>query len=263
MSQDKKAVILLTINGWGISKEKDDNAISLADPSNFYQLSKEYPVALLKGEDKDLIKRYRSLARGLESSLTISQVIAQSNLKQIFISNQEFFLENFSAFSGEKLLNNQELFLVDQLLTDPLKQANEIIKRAKEIIKKQNYQFININLPSINQAYQTGNKKYLIKTISRVDKYLGKLSELALLNNYSLVITSLFGQAEKISNLAQQATFYPEINDNPVPLLIIGSDLQATNLGLADPIDNDLSLLAPSGGFEIIKNIILKLIKII
>ncbi len=263
MNQDKKSVILLLINGWGIRGQDENNAISLADPENYYKLMTEYPVATLKEKTKDILKRYTSLTRGLESGLTISEVISQSNLKQAFLSNEEFFLESFSAFSGENLLNNQELFVVDQLISDPLKQADNIIKKSQELIKSQNFQFIFINLPTISQAYQTGDRKYLRKAIVKVDKYLSKLSELALLNNYSLVISSLFGQAENLNSLPTKRTFYPEINDNPVPLLIIGSDLQATNLGLADPIDNDLSLLAPSGGFEIIKKIILKIIKII
>lgn len=263
MNQDKKPLILLTINAWGIAEKNDNNAISLADPLNFYELVKEFPVATIKERSKNLIERYNLLAKGSAKGLTISELISQSNLKQVFISSEEFFLESFAAFSGEKLLNNQELVIVDQLISDPLKQAEEIIKKSKEIIKSQNFQFININLPTISQIYQTGDKKKIIKAISRIDKYLGKLSDLALLNNYSLLITSLFSQAENLNNLPTKATFYPEISDNPVPLLIIDSDMQSTNLGLADPIDNDLSLLAPSGGFEIVKNIILKLTKII
>jgi bisphosphoglycerate-independent phosphoglycerate mutase (AlkP superfamily) len=263
MSHVNKPLILLTINAWGIRGENEDNAISLAKPNNFYRLIREFPVSAIKDPSKDIIKRYHSLAKGNDPSLTICELIAQSNLKQIFVSNQAYFLESFSAFNRGKLLKNQDLYLVDQLITDPIRQAEEIIKKSKEIIKKNNYQFIYINLPTISQAFMQGNRKYLIKAVSRIDKYLGKISELALEHDYSLVISSLFGQAENLNNLPSQERYYPEINDNPVPLLIIGNDLQATNLGLADPIDNDLSLIAPSGGFEIVKNIILKLIKII
>lgn len=263
MNQDKKPLILLLLNGWGIAKESEINAISLAEPSNFNQLTKEYPVMSLKDDSKDIIVRYNKLARGLEDKLSISEIISQSNLKQLFISNHEFFLESFTAFSGDKLLNQQELFLINQSIEDPLKQAEEIFNKSKEYIKSRQFQFIHINLPTIYQAYQLANRKYLIKAISRVDFYIKKLYELSVLNNYSLVISSLFGQAENLNNLPSKKIFYPEISDNPTPLLVVSKDLQSTNFGFFEPIDNDLSTLPSSGGFEIIKKIILQLIKII
>lgn len=50
----KKPVMLMILDGWGNREAADDNAVSLANPGNFYRLEDEYPNTLLQCSGKSV-----------------------------------------------------------------------------------------------------------------------------------------------------------------------------------------------------------------
>jgi len=64
-----------------------------------------------------------------------------------------------------------------------------------------------------------------------------------------VLITAPYGNAERTRDLAadwedREPTF------NPVPFLLIGTQYQGKTIGLTDPLDGDLSVLAPAGALS-------------
>ncbi|QGU00354.1 2,3-bisphosphoglycerate-independent phosphoglycerate mutase [Candidatus Syntrophocurvum alkaliphilum] len=50
----KQPLVLMIIDGWGERTAEKDNAITLADPKNFYRLQEDYPDTLLKSSGIDV-----------------------------------------------------------------------------------------------------------------------------------------------------------------------------------------------------------------
>jgi len=50
----KNPLVLMILDGWGIRPACEDNAVTLADPQNFYHLKANYPHTLLKCSGKDV-----------------------------------------------------------------------------------------------------------------------------------------------------------------------------------------------------------------
>jgi 2,3-bisphosphoglycerate-independent phosphoglycerate mutase len=252
-------VVLLLLDGWGISQISEANAIASAKTPTFLDLIKEYPVALLEARDKTVNARYLSLGSGQDLSdenigviNPISKVISVAGLKQIKITETERLAALTHFFNGhsETKFIGEDWKIVSSKAGDhevgPSLVANRISKELLDALKTEKYNFIVVAMPALDLVAKSGDLKMIKKTIEAVDKNLKKIVEAVLNKKGILVISAAGGNAENMKSMATDLVD-KEITNNPVPLIIIGEDFKGKTIGLSEPLNDDLSLLAPAG----------------
>jgi bisphosphoglycerate-independent phosphoglycerate mutase (AlkP superfamily) len=264
LNKKPKLVVLLLLDGWGVSSFNDFNLIAQAKLKNFKSLIKNYPTTLLKDESLEIRKRYWSLGTGLfsnyptypNSDYSLSQILADNNLKQLKISPAATFTYLNLAFNAyqEDIFKGEERLIVGGGENNCLDDSKEIFKIAEESIRSNLYDFIAISLPISDQLFLSKDFKKTVKYLDILDNYILKISNQILLEDGVLIITSPYGRIENIQN--------ENISKNPVPLLIIAKKYLGKTIGLADSLDADLSLLSPVGDLSLVMPTILKIMEI-
>lgn len=254
----KKRLVCLFLDGLAVAPFSEVNAVRAAKTPNLNKYVKNYPVTLLSSTSKDEGRRYWSLGSGVntDSSLfpqaktSLSAILSQLDFRQLKICASEQALSFNLFFNNYKELpytNEARLCLntpgLDESLLD---YSKDLIKLVKKHYKTNNYEVIFTSLASIHEAATRGSFQETVQNIELIDRLLPKIVDLVLANNDTLVICSPYGNAERTKDLAadwedRQAT------NNPVPLIIIGNEYEGKTIGLADPLEGDLSVLAPSG----------------
>jgi len=268
-------VVLLILGGWGVAPASFANAVTAAKTPTFLNLIKEYPVALLNPGHKSLNARYLTLGSGreisdenLESAVTLSSVIAAAGLKQTKIAETERFAALTHFFNGhqEDKFPKEEWKIVSSRIGSKEATPQLTLKRtAKEIINsiasEEAPDFLAAAIPYLDLIAAAGDFAANKKAVEAVDKILKDIS-LAVDNKKGiLIITAAGGNAERSKDLA---TGLPDtgLTDNPVPLLIVGAEFKGKTIGLADPLNNDLSSLTPAGTLANLAPTILKIMKL-
>ena len=252
-------VVLLLVDGWGVAPLSEANAIHPEDTPTFNNLIVDYPVALLSVGDKNLNTRYLSLGAGsdLKNEKTnpaaiITRVIANAGLKQVKITETErlaaltYF---FNGHSDNKAPNEDWKIISSQTAGDRKKSievANKITTELINCLKTEQYHFLAVSLPTLDLVAASGEQKIIKKAIGAVDNNLRKIAAMVLEKNGVLLLTAAAGNIENIKNMATEL-LDDEITDNPVPLIIIGDSFKGMTIGFSEPLNNDLSLLAPVG----------------
>ncbi len=266
-----KPVVLLLLDGWGIAPASEVNAITTAQPKNFLNLVKDYPVALLYSKSRDPRRRYFSIGTGLSAQsenypLTqtcFSQVIAQANLRQLKISSAHNFTYLNLWLNGgqEESFNYEERLLIGQTDDDFLEVNDQLMSAGLKAISSDQYDFIVLGLSAADQASSLGDWSLTVKSIKSIDRYLLKLSRLIIKKKAALIIASPFGNAERTKDIAAD---WPdkEPTGNPVPVVLVADEFKGKTIGLADTLDNDLSLLAPTDNLTCLAPTILDLMNL-
>ncbi len=265
-------VVLLLIDGWGVAPANDANAIAAAKTPVFLNFIKEYPVALLSPSSSSWNARYLALGSGqdiqdenTECSTNLSLVISQAGLRQVKIAETERFaaLTHFFNTQHEDKYSLEDWKIISS--TAKAKIAKPVLtlrKTAKEITKTLNdgsISFIAAALPCLDLTAAGGDMAQTRKAVEAVDKALKEIYLAVAQKEGVLIITSAGGNAEKMKDIA---TDLPDagLTDNPVPFLIIGADYKGKTIGLADPLNNDLSSLTPAGTLADVAPTILKIL---
>ncbi len=265
----RRPVVLLLLDGWGISKTRDNNAIRLAKIPNFKSLVAHYPAAVISGSAKKDSVNYTIIGAGSEKpkkKINLSKIISQHNLKQLKLAETEKFalVSNFFNNSEQQLLGETY-----DLVPSPVKEAEldvamattEVVKHLAKALKSQAHDFILISLANIDSISHTGNFAATIKAIEFIDKALKRISALVLRQHGTLLITSSHGYAEEVFDL-QTDIVNKENSDNPVPFIVVGEAYAGKTIGLAEAPANDLSLLEPIGSLVDIAPTILALMNL-
>ncbi len=273
---DLKPVVLLLIDGFGVAPINEGNVFSFSKTNTINRLIKDYPVTLLDSSFGSVNNRYLSLGTGVyfkeevkdETKLNcISSIVSNNNLKQLKIFSPERYVPLTHYFNGlREEKHNLESW---QLITDSKtksddKRKNTLTKEVfsyllKEIDSNSGYKLITAAVPGIDICARTSIISDTKKEIEQIDKYLNKLVEKVLEKDYTLLISSAFGNAEKMMDMGM------EIEDNkptqnPVPLILISNEFKGLRAGRNDVIDDNLSLLNPSGSLINIAPTILELL---
>jgi len=267
-----KTVVLLLLDGWGIAPASDANAITSAKTPTFLNLIKEYPVAVLNTGDKTLNARYLSLGAGrdlmdenVEQNLTLTKIISEANLRQIKITETERLAALTHYFNGhteDKAVGEDQIASSSELGDESKKLSLSLSRLTREVIraiKAEKYNLIIASIPTVDLAAAKGDFNVVKKIINSVDTNLKKIVAEVLSRKGNLIVSAACGNAEKMLNLGTELAD-TEITTNPVPFIIIGEEFEGKTIGLADPVDNDLSLLAPVGNLADVAPTVLKIL---
>jgi len=253
-------VVLLLLDGWGIAPAGESNAIGAAKTPVFLNLIKEYPVAVLAPGENSLNARYLSLGSGREIADentavtgTLTAVLSAAGLKQVKISETERFAALTHFFNGHaenKSIGEDWRIISSEAGDHSVKPALAMQRTVKEIIKAINLptapDLIVAAIPYLDLVALSGDFASVKKAVTALDKKLKDIVTAILNQGGTLIISSVCGNAERMRNLGTDLAD-TESTNNPVPLVFVGPALKGKNIGLADPLSGDLSLLAPIG----------------
>ena len=255
-----REIVLLLLDGWGIAPVTEVNAITAAKIPNFLNLIKEYPVAVLSTGTKTLNARYLTIGSGrdiadenTESDTTITSVLSAAGLKQIKIAEIERFAALTHFFNGhaENKISGEEWKIISSEAGDksvkPLLALKRTVKDTiKEINSDNPRDLIIASLPYLDIIAGSGDFVAIKKAVTFLDKSLAGIWAAVEAKNGVLIISAAAGNVEQARNLATELAD-TGITNNPVPFIIAGPQFKGKTIGLADPLSNDLSLLAPAG----------------
>jgi|GEM_PF-1634833 len=125
-----------------------------------------------------------------------------------------------SNFHDEVIFESKDLFS-HRNFTDIL------IKSIKK--KTTSSDFIFVDLPNIEQAASTGSFEKTVNAIKKIDLILGEIEKL-ISENTSVLLTSLFGMAERMPDIKITSNFRPNATKNPVPAIFIGKKYQTDKI---------------------------------
>jgi len=251
-------LLCLFLDGFGSAPATEVNAVTAAKLPNFFNYVRDYPVTLLSCKTKDARRHYWALGCGqeddsnnfLEADTCLSELISVAGKKQTKIVASEQFL-GFSLFFNnyrESFFNEEEFICFSTPSPEdalrPL--SREIVRALEKAIHSQSTSVVFASLPLAHEASARGDFKEIMNSLQQIDKLLPKVINPVVENGGLVIVTSAFGNAERTRDLVSDWDDR-EPTANPVPFLLIGSEYQGKTIGLADPLDGDLSVLAPAG----------------
>lgn len=271
-----KPLVLLLLDGFGVAPANEGNAFSLVKTNTISRLIEDYPVVLLSPLSGSVNQRYLSLGTAFSRELnddkkeilpSLSSVLADNSLKQLKISESDRFAALTYFFNGfrEDKLPQEEWQIVSSTLKNGKEIGRELV--TKKIFKELSQALeadeladvIIVSLPSIDIRARSGDIEATKQEIILVDKLLRRVVEKVLEKNACLLISSAFGNAEKMLDLGM------EINDNnptqnPVPLIFVSPDFKGLRAGKNDVLNGDLNSLAVSGSLTDLPATILEIL---
>lgn len=271
-----RPVLLLLLDGWGLASPGQANAIDLSLCPNLSRLIAEYPVAALQTTFKNPALSYLSLGSGrpafsveapYDDIETLPKVISAAGLKQAYIAESEKFALVTYFFKGKNspILSGEEQFIISSIAGDytgkPELALKELSALALKKIKSQTYDFILLNLSNLDLLANFGSREAILKVLPLLDRSIDKISKAVLDAGGTTLLTSAHGNAEQIFDLKTDL-IDKDVTDNPVPLLIIGPHFKGKTIGRQDVLNNDLSLLEPSGSLSDVAPTIIKIMNL-
>jgi len=180
-------------------------------------------------------------------NITLGNILSKYNKKQLRIteSEKERFVTFYFNGQNEEPYNNEDRIIIPSpnIETYDLKpemSAFEITDNLLSKIKENNYDFILVNFANADMVGHTGNISACIKAVQTLNECIKKIADKAIINNYSILITSDHGNIERQKNLETEEVS-TEHTANPVPLIIIDKDYKNLKLTLPEGILADIA----------------------
>jgi len=252
--------LLLLLDGFGIAPAGEANALAAAKMPIFSGLTREYPVAVLATGAKTLNARYLTLGAGreiddesIQPSTTVSAILSAAGLKQLKIAETERFAALTIFFNGrrEEKPAGEEWQIISSATGAALaKPSLALARTVKAVVQAldnpQPADLVVASIPYLDLVAAGGDFAAVKKAAEDLDKSLWTILLAAESKDAVFVISASHGNAERMRNMAADMPDAAR-TDNPVPLLIVGKAFKGKTIGLADPLNSDLSLLAPVG----------------
>lgn len=179
-----------------------------------------------------LIEKNFKIAMPSIKEKTISQILLENKIKQLYISDWRRLNSIDNYFIG-----NENIEKVDRIYLSKENSTIENLLKTSLMNIEKKYDFILIDIPHIFSHSANGNIKKAIAEIRELDEIIVRYAQTAINKGYDLVITSNVGSAEKI----QSSPIKMNISDNPIPFMYINQDIdQALPKKGASPIANHL-----------------------
>ncbi len=266
-------LLCLFLDGFGVAPATEVNAVSAAKMPNFFKYIREYPVSLLSGATKDYRRRYWSLGCGLpddadnflKAETCLSEVLSLHGLRQIKIVASEQLPGLSLFFNNDKEIpygGEDYVCLSTPAPEEALRPLGKEVARAvSEASRPGKADVVFASLSLAHESSARGDFKETVNNLQQIDKLLPKIITPIINRGGLVIITAPFGNAERTWNLAVDWED-KDPTDNPVPFLLIGEKYQGKTIGLADPLDGDLSILAPAGSLADFAPTVLSLLDI-
>ncbi len=180
---------------------------------------------------------------------TLGEVLAKHGKTQLRTSETEKYPHVTFFFSGgkETLFEGEKRILVNspKVATydlQPSMSADELTEKVLHDIALKEHDFICINYPNADMVGHTGVYSAIIEAVEKVDESIGRIVQLAVKNDYSLIIIADHGNADfAINDDGSPNTAH---TTNPVPCILIDKDYTSIKNGiLADIAPTILDLL--------------------
>jgi 2,3-bisphosphoglycerate-independent phosphoglycerate mutase len=191
-------------------------------------------------------------------AICLAQIISDSGLRQFHCSETEkyphvtyFFNGGRTApFSGETqlLIPSPKVATYDQ---KPEMSAREISDAVGLAIKAERYDFIVVNFANGDMVGHTAKEDAVIQAVEVLDEQVGKLIQVAVSNDYSVILTADHGNCEE---LIDPTTGMPHTQHTmyPVPCMII--DKSSWQLSCAGGLANIAPTVLQLMGVDIPKD---------
>lgn len=263
MAAKAQPLVLLFLDGFGVAPINEGNIFSQLNLKTLTGIIKDYPVILLSAISGSVNQRYLSLGLGEEKSEEeaslkkelpcLSSIVSDASLKQLKIFAGERFAPLSYFFNGlrEDKLPNEEWCVVSSVgkngkhLSQENLSKNIFLEINKALDAEEVPDLITVSVSGIDTLARAGNIEELKNFIVLIDKLLKNLTKKVLEKDARLLISSAFGNAEKILDIGM------EMQDNlpthnPVPLIFVGQNFIGLSAGKGDILDGDMSSLPVS-----------------
>lgn len=182
----------------------------------------------------------------------LGSLLADAGLRQLRISDSEGF-PGVTAFldDGRRQLPGAADWqiiptpVLDDYRSEPGVVNSEIAKQTVKAIEEKKYDLIAVSFASIDRLAHSADLAATVDSVRSVDSSLERIVTAALAAGGAAVITATHGLAEQTITPADES--FSAHTGRFVPLVLAVSQLEGLSLGLQQPIDGDLSLLAPAG----------------
>ena len=165
------------------------------------------------------------------------QVLSKNEILQLRIAETEKYPHVTYFFNGgieESFLGEERILCPSpKVATYDLKpemSAKEVTQNVITEIKKNKFGFICLNFANPDMVGHTGNLKAAVEACESVDKSLGKIVDVANLNDYVTIIIADHGNCEIMIN--SDGTENTSHTVNPVPIIIVNSNSNKINNGI-------------------------------
>ena len=181
---------------------------------------------------------------------TLGQVLSINNKKQIRIAETEKYPHVTFFFNGgnEKVLKNERRIMCNspKVATYDLKpemSAYEIVSKIIPEIESRSADFICLNFANPDMVGHTGNFSATVSACEAVDDCMGKVVDMCMDNNYSIIIIADHGNSDVMIN--EDGSANTSHTTNPVPIIVVDKDVEKVDDGiLADVAPTILKLLS-------------------
>jgi len=180
---------------------------------------------------------------------TLGEVIAKNGLSQLRIAETEKYAHVSFFFSGgreEKFENETRILIPSQKVATydlkPEMSAPEVKKALMAEIEKNIHNLIVVNFANCDMVGHTGVYDAIVKAVETVDTAMGEVVELAIKNDYQILIIADHGNADNAIN--DDGTPNTAHSLNPVPCILINSEYEKIENGvLADVAPTILKMM--------------------
>jgi len=165
----------------------------------------------------------------------LGEVLSENGLQQLRLAETEkyahvtyfFNCQRDDPYPGEErvMIPSAKVPSYDQ---KPEMSAYEIAQEAEKQISSGEFDFILINFANCDLVGHTADKEAIIKAIETVDECTGKVIDVALENDYVVVLTADHGSVE--DKLYPDGRPKPSHSTNPVHFFVIGKELKEIEL---------------------------------
>lgn len=191
----------------------------------------------------------------------LAKVLSENSIRQYHIAETEkyphvtYFINGGRAkpFPGEdwEMIPSPKVKTYDLA---PKMSANGIADKLISKINRRSYEIYIVNFANADMVGHTGNLESVIEAVSFVDLCLGRICDVAIRNNATLMICADHGNAEQMVNPATSDAD-TEHTTNPVPFIIMnkgaGRKVALTPIGkLADIAPTILKLIGIKNSIE-------------
>jgi 2,3-bisphosphoglycerate-independent phosphoglycerate mutase len=182
---------------------------------------------------------------------TLSEFLAQNNLKQLKIAETEKYAHVTYFFNGgeEKPFEGEKRILIDSpkdVATYDLKpemNAPKVLEALLAEMDDDSYSLYIVNFANPDMVGHTGNYEAAVKAMECIDECISQLSTKALENDIAMLITADHGNCDQM--VYDDGTPHTSHSDANVPLCLIQKNIDKSKVQISLK-DNSLNDVAPT-----------------